>query len=118
MSSRPVTAPPLNATCKAALSPLCAACAVRTLARTATTMPTYPAVAEATAPMRKPTAVNNPNLSDQIPAPHRTMNNAAATYATVVYCRLRYAFAPSWIAFEMLFILSDPSGNFRIHRIK
>jgi hypothetical protein len=47
---KPVTAPPRNATWSALLRPPRAASAVRTFARTAMFMPTYPAAAESTAP--------------------------------------------------------------------
>ena len=47
INKSPVTAPPRNATVSAAFIPLWAACAVRTFARTAITIPTYPANEEA-----------------------------------------------------------------------
>ena len=85
----PVTAPPRNATVSAAFIPLWAACAVRTFARTAITIPTYPANEEAPAPIKKPTAVSKPNLSETAPAPHNMVNNTEATMPTVRYWRFR-----------------------------
>jgi len=89
MSSNPVTAPPLKATCRAGSNPLEAACAVRTFARTAITMPTYPAMAEAAAPTTNPIAVNNPKFSDHAPASHRIRNITPATMPTVRYWRFK-----------------------------
>jgi hypothetical protein len=51
----PVMAPDLKAM-SGRLQDLCAACAVRTLARTETFMPMKPATPDSTAPIRKPTA--------------------------------------------------------------
>ena len=50
-------------------------------------IPTYPAIAEAPAPMRNPTAVKMPNLSEIAPAPASTTKRTAATIPTVLYCR-------------------------------
>ena len=89
INKSPVTAPPRNATVSAEFIPLWAACAVRTFARTAMTIPTYPASDDAPAPIKNPTAVSKPNLSETAPAPHNKANNTAATTATVLYWRFR-----------------------------
>ena len=89
INKSPVTAPPRNATVSAAFIPLWAAWAVRTFARTAMTMPTYPASDDAPAPIKNPTAVSKPNLSEIAPAPHNMANNTAATTPTVRYWRFR-----------------------------
>ena len=56
-TSRPVTAPPLNAAWSAFFRLTVAPCAVRTLAITASRIPMKPAASEQTAPRTKPTAV-------------------------------------------------------------
>ena len=56
----PVTAPARKAIDEAGGEALEAACAVRTLARTETFMPTKPAAPESTAPIRKPIADGKP----------------------------------------------------------
>src|SRR4030042_4604363 len=102
----PVTEPPLNATFSAAASPLYAACVVRTLDRTVTIIPIYPANAEPTAPITKPIAVHLPrkNNSTVITAP---------TIATDVYSRLRKAVAPSRTASEIACMHSLPLSCLR-----
>ncbi len=80
-----MTEPDENATASAGLTPLLAASAVRTFARTATFIPMKPAAAERTAPIRKPNAVDQPR-SFQSPIP---MKRTAATPAIVMYCRRR-----------------------------
>ena len=75
----PVIAPPRKATASAAFIPLCAACAVRTLARTEMFMPMNPVSPDSTAPIRKPIAVY------QLSATPSTTNNTAPTIAMVVY---------------------------------
>ena len=74
---------------------LAAAWAVRTLARTETCMPMYPAAAESAAPRRKPMATAMPS-SPQIRAKMTTPTTAMARY-----WRLRKALAPSWMAAAM-----------------
>src|SRR5262249_45777992 len=63
----PVTDPPLKAIESAGLRPPRAASAVRTVGRTETVMPMKPAAADATAPIRDPTAALQPT-SDRAPA--------------------------------------------------
>jgi len=72
-----------------------AACAVRTLARTETFMPIKPAAPESTAPMANPSATNQPR---KYPT---TKKMTIPTPAMVVYCRFRYACAPSRTAAEI-----------------
>ena len=79
----PVMAPPLKATCSAALRPLLAASAVRTLARTETFMPMKPAMPERMAPTAKPPAVA------QSRARPSTTHSTTPTTAMVEYWRLR-----------------------------
>src|SRR3989338_4719057 len=67
-TKNPVTAPPLNANRKADRTPARAAEAVRTFARTAVVIPTYPASAEATAPSKKPPATMRPKNMARKPA--------------------------------------------------
>ena len=63
--------------------PLRAASAVRTLARTDTFMPMYPARPDSTAPMAKPIAVY------QLRNTPTSTNSTAPATAMVRYCRLR-----------------------------
>ena len=79
----PVIAPPRNATCNAALTPLRAASAVRTLARTDTFMPMKPVMPDKMAPIAKPTAVG------QFRANPITTNSTTPTMAMVRYWRFR-----------------------------
>ena len=59
------------------------ACAVRTLARTETSIPTKPAVPDSTAPIRKPTATSKPSR-------YQTMAKITAPATAIVeYCRAR-----------------------------
>ncbi len=80
---KPVTAPPRNATCNALFSPPRAASAVRTFARTAMFMPTYPAAADRTAPtMYSPAVV-------QLTKNPITIAMATPMIAITVYWRFR-----------------------------
>ncbi len=99
--------PEENATFSAALTPCRAASAVRTFARTATFIPMKPAAAERTAPIRKPNAVPQPR-SFQSPMPR---NSTAATTEIVMYCRRRYADAPSCTARAISCMRSLPAGR-------
>jgi len=107
-----VTAPPLKATPSAGPSPPRAASAVRTLARTDTFIPMNPAAADATAPMRNPIAAFQPSRLESTACPSRaiTTNSTTATPAMIVYCRRRYAWAPSWMAAAIDRIRSLPAG--------
>ena len=104
----PVIAPPRNATASASLSPVRAASAVRTFERTEMFMPMYPASPESTAPTTKPPAVAPPSAHQMI------TNRMTPTIAMVVYCRLRYACAPAWIAAAISRIRSLPVLFFMI----
>ncbi len=79
----PVTAPARKAMERPSASDRVEACAVRTLARTDTSMPTKPAVPDSTAPIRKPMATSQPSS-----APTMTKMTAPAI-AMVVYWRVR-----------------------------
>src|SRR3990167_7234502 len=79
-TKRPVTEPPANETESASFKPEKAACAVRTFALTEIFIPINPDAAEATAPIKKPTAVSN-EIKNQITAKIKT-----ATGAIVRYC--------------------------------
>ena len=57
-TSRPVTAPPLNAAASAFFRLIVAPCVVRTFASTATRIPMKPAASEQTAPSTNPIAVS------------------------------------------------------------
>ncbi len=111
----PVTVPPLNAIDSAGAMPLRPASAVRTLDRTATFMPMKPVIADSTAPITKPIATLTPRSPDQWPAAAITIVTTTATTAMVVYCRFRYAAAPSWIAAAISRMRSLPSGCFSTH---
>jgi hypothetical protein len=110
----PVIAPPLKATSSAGAMPPRAASAVRTLARTDTFMPMKPAAPESTAPIRKPMAVSQPSFGTNPMTRKRMM----PTMAMVLYCRLRYASAPSWMALAISCMRSLPAGNARICRLE
>ena len=69
----------------ASLSPVRAASAVRTLARTETFMPMMPDRPENTAPMKKPQAVAQPSWGMK----PITRNSTTPTMAMVVYWRHR-----------------------------
>ena len=92
--------------------PFFAASAVRTLARTETFMPMKPAAAEATAPIRKPIAAFQPRSVESTPSPRNPIRrkSTAATAAMIVYWRVRYAWAPSWMADAISRIRSSPAG--------
>ncbi len=60
-----------------------AACAVRTLARTDTSMPMKPAAPDSTAPIRKPMATSQPSRKPMM------TKTTAPTMAMVVYWRER-----------------------------
>ena len=77
-TSRPVIAPPRNATCSASFRPTRAS-AVRTLARTEMFMPMMPQAPESTAPMKKPHAEGQ-----SMKNPIRT-KRTAPTMAMVLY---------------------------------
>ena len=79
----PVTAPARKAMERPSASERVEACAVRTLARTDTSMPTKPAVPDSTAPIRKPTATSQPSST-----PTMTKITTPAM-AMVVYWRVR-----------------------------
>jgi hypothetical protein len=74
-------APPVKATCSASFSPVRAASAVRTLARTETFMPMMPQAPESTAPMKKPQAVAQPRAGMK----PITRNRITPTMAMVLY---------------------------------
>ena len=78
-------APPRNAIASASFSPLRAASAVRTFARTETFMPIRPQRPDSTAPSRNPNAVGQPSAGI---TPMIT-NSTAPTIPIVVYWRLR-----------------------------
>ncbi len=79
----PVTAPALKASARPSARPTLAAWAVRTLARTETSMPMKPAAPERTAPIRKP-------MATVMPRSQATMTKMIApAMAMVVYCRRR-----------------------------
>ena len=79
----PVTAPARNAIDRPSASERVEACAVRTLARTETSMPMKPAAPDSTAPIRKPTATSHPSSTPTI------TKMTAPAMAMVVYCRAR-----------------------------
>ena len=105
----PVTVPPLKATERAGFMPDLAASAVRTFERTATFIPMKPVSAERTAPIMKPIATFHPRSSVQMPAMPIARNTTTATTAMVVYCRFRYAAAPSWMAAAISRMRSVPA---------
>ncbi len=82
-----------------------AASATRALARTDTFMPMKPAAADARPPMAKPTATS------MFCSGIRTTNRTTPTIPIVVYWRLRYADAPSWMASDRLRIVSLPGES-------
>ncbi len=88
----PVTEPARNAIERPFARPSEAACAVRTLALTEISIPAKPAAPDSTAPIRKPTA------AVQLIRKPTSSRMTTPTMAMVVYCRRRYAWAPSWIA--------------------
>ena len=79
----PVMAPARKASVRPCCSPVCAAAAVRTLARTDTFMPMKPVAPESTAPSTKPMAEICPSVMKIIAA------TATPTMAMVVYWRFR-----------------------------
>src|SRR3989338_6369357 len=122
----PMTAPELNAPRSAALRPVRALAAVRTLARTAMYMPTQPAVADAVPPSTYASAVRgNPVYwprsatpsAANLPVTSKSTNTAisAPTTATKparnVYSRRRNAAAPCWISTAMCCMASVPGSS-------
>ena len=79
----PVMAPARNASVNPCCRPVCAAAAVRTLARTDTFMPMNPAAPDSTAPSTKPEAETSPSVAATITA------TTTPTMAMAVYWRLR-----------------------------
>ena len=122
----PATPPARNAIRSAFRRPdSLAAFAVRTFARTASHMPTYPVMALNAAPRRK--AIERPNRSaNSLWAASSGTGSAknsrtvmiAMNTATVRNWRLRYAFAPTWIAVAISRIFGDPSGAARTSRTR
>jgi hypothetical protein len=97
-----------------------AALAVRTFARTASHIPTYPVRAEKPAPRRN--AIDRPTRMKVSPctassATGNAKNSATASTTmktpTVRNWRFRYARAPTWIARAISLIFSVPSGAAR-----
>ena len=82
-TSMPVTAPARKAMESPSASDCVEACAVRTLARTDTSMPANPADPDKTAPIRKPIPTSQPN------SPPTIKKITAPATAMVVYCRAR-----------------------------
>ncbi len=82
-TSRPVTAPDLKAMPRPSARLTVEACAVRTLARTETSMPMKPAAPDRIAPTAKPIACSQPSS--------RPTSTKIATPAMpiVVYCRVK-----------------------------
>ena len=78
-----MTAPARKAIDRPSASERVAACAVRTLARTETSMPMKPAAPDSTAPIRKPTATSQPSSTPMM------TKMTAPTMAMVVYWRAR-----------------------------
>src|SRR5579871_2348446 len=104
-TERPVTLPPRKAYCIVAASlPPRAWAAVRTLARTLTSMPTAPA--------RKPMARRQPSPVTPKARAIRIARTMAALN-TAVYSRRRNATAPSRIAAAIVRIFSSPSSSRR-----
>ena len=101
----PVTAPPRNATSSAGPMPPRAASATRALARTDTFMPMKPADADASPPIRKPTATSM--FWSGISATKST----TPTIPIVRYWRVRYADAPSWMAADRPRMTSLPGDR-------
>ncbi len=90
---------------------------MRTFARTASHIPTYPVTALKTAPMMN--ATERPNLIENSECTafsgagrmkNRMTVSSPRNTASVRNWRERYAFAPSWIARAISFIFSVPSG--------
>ena len=103
----PITAPPRNATDKAAAIPFSfAAFAVLTFALVATVIPQKPAIIEKKAPIKKQIAVVQP-----IANPTAT-NTMTIMIARILYSANKNARAPSWIAAAISFIRSVPSDCF------
>jgi len=85
----PVTAPPLKARPRPAASPFLAASAVLTLAITDTRIPIYPAMNDATAPIKNPMAVFAPRVAKII------MKIMIPAIPILLSWRFKYAIAPS-----------------------
>jgi hypothetical protein len=106
----------LKATSSAADTPLRARSATRALERTETFIPMKPAEPENVPPIRKPIATWMPLEPWASSATASTTASTAATAPMIVYCRFRYALAPSWTAREIDCISSLPGGSDRSHR--
>ena len=99
-----MTAPLEKATWRPRFSPIVAAAAVRTLARTAIHIPTKPVTAEQTAPAANEIAVAGPTARPS------TIATTTAKTASTRYSRVRKAVAPSLIASAMARIFSFPAS--------
>ena len=94
-------APPLKATSSAFETPERADSATRAFERTETFIPMKPAAPEKVPPIRKPIATRMPLASWASSPIASTIASTTATPAMIVYCRRRYACAPSCTAMEM-----------------
>ncbi len=108
----PMTAPALNAMGNALLRLFVAPCAVLTFALTAMSIPMYPASPLQIAPMMYAVARMPPWKNGCGRKMNSSIDMAAANMASVLYCLMRYAFAPSLMAAAISFIFSVPGSWF------
>ena len=104
-----MTAPARNATCNPSFRLLLAACVVRALALVAVRMPKYPQIPENNPPVRNAYGTilfckSNDAMIRNI------MNRTTNAIATTLYCRLRYAMAPSRTACAISRMRGVPSS--------
>ena len=110
-----MTEPEENATRSPRFRLSLAACAVRALAEVAMRMPMKPASIENTPPVTKANGVKRERMRPPEPnaMASKSTNTTAKTLNTVVYCRWRYAFAPSRMEAAILRMVSLPSEKER-----
>ena len=110
---KPITLPAEKATRRPLLSPSVQAFAVRALDAVAIFIPIKPESPEYMPPVKNANGIygffrtlNSVNVS-------RMANTTRKKTVTTAYCRFRNADAPSRTAFEIFFIKSVPSSNFK-----
>ena len=109
---KPMTLPAENATRRPLFRPSRQALAVRQLALVAIRIPTKPLSPEKNPPVRNANGTNQvSNLQAAIM--HKTTIIQAKNTPTTVYCRFRYALAPSRMEREILLIRGVPSSKLR-----
>ena len=111
----PITAPLRKATCKPWLSETFAPCAVRELARVAVFIPNQPAKPEKIPPDQNAIGTHPDPASNTNAMNAKKIDATTKNRNTTLYCRFRYARAPSRTCWAISTIRSSPSSWATIH---